>query len=72
MNSSNSGDSGNESSAEVTLAPAGERESPIPQSSGGYVWPVPFAEQMTMHSRGGGGGEYVGPLFRHPADDNDL
>ena len=70
MNSSSSGDSENGSSTEVTLATTGRRGPPIPQSSGGYVWPMPFNGHAAIN--GGGGGEYVGPLFRHPTEPSDL
>ncbi|KAL5106215.1 hypothetical protein TcWFU_005081 [Taenia crassiceps] len=67
-NSRNSS-SENNSSAEVTLAAVEHQESSVPLGSGGYVWPMPFAEHIEGVA---GGGEYVGPLFQRPTDPIDL
>lgn len=71
-NSSGSDDGGGENygmendvgtSGEVTLAlSAPNNDNQLPNNgSGGYVWPLPISERIS----GGGGGEYVGPLFRN-------
>ncbi|VDN97845.1 unnamed protein product [Rodentolepis nana] len=59
-------------SGEVTLAlPAPNNENiPTNFGSGGYVWPVPMSDH-TVGQNGGGGGEYVGPLFRNFNDNVD-
>ncbi|KAM7536351.1 hypothetical protein Aperf_G00000083560 [Anoplocephala perfoliata] len=78
-NNTGSGDCGSENcamenevgtSGEVTLVlPTSNNENQLPNNgSGGYVWPLPISECIS----GGGGGEYVGPLFRNLNEVGDM